>query len=298
MANRILTATLEYLRGCSQTARVPIIEMHLTRYFSIVELADTSVGACMSYYRLADNVLRATEDILTGQLSGKPAAAIDQAEIDELISPTVSNTGQRYLVATSLMASITSALSAPVIRAGGDEVFATVCRRPSPWVNNAESALVVGFGGYLEALATANTIKKLHIIDLFYEARRSFMETELDVYRCKFPKKVITASAGLPVTNRFRDYDLISITGSALCNGTLEGILAAARSDSILVLQGQSASLHPKKFFEEGISWVSTTLKPPGLGRIACGDYNGSSLRPYLDGGLPLVYLVRRNSSC
>jgi len=295
MRNRILTKTMNYLRSCPWAAQAPIAELHLTRYFSTVELANASVGACMSYYRLSNNLLKAAEDVLGKHLSGRAAIGIHEGDIDELVSQVTSNAEQRYLVATSLMASLASALSAPMIVSGGDDVFATVCQRPSPWVDDAESALVVGFGGYLEALAEASTIKRLHVIDLFYERLCNTIEDELNVYRHKFPQKVISASACLSGTNLLSDYDLIAITGSTLCNGTLEDILGGARSDSIVVLQGQSASMHPRYLFEEGIAWISTTVKPHHLGRVARADYNGSALRPYLDGGLSIVYLVPRH---
>ena len=79
--------------------------------------------------------------------------------------------------------------------------------------------------------------------------------------------------------------------------GTLEYFLSNVRRDAILILQGQSASVHPKVLFEAGVHWVATTLKPPDLGRLAGPGHSGDDMRPLLQGGLPWIYLTPRRAT-
>jgi hypothetical protein len=194
------------------------------------------------------------------------------------------------------MASIASALSARLLLAGGDEWFRVAHRRPTNWTNDAESALVVGFGGFLEPLISDERLRRVHVVDLSMDLRSEWA-LEVAAWTTQYPTKSITASTHLESASSLRDFDLISITGSTLCNGTLEYFLANARDDANVILQGQSASIHPRMFFEAGVNWVATTLKPPTLGRMTRGSHDGEVLRPILQGGLPWVYLLPRNSA-
>jgi putative heavy-metal chelation protein len=223
-----------------------------------------------------------------------PFAVCNQSALGEAVAECIPDNAQRYFILTSVAASVASALSSQSLRQGGDEVFEVVKNRPADWVDGVKTALVVGFGGYLETLLAEKNIGKLHVVDLSYDRRRTDIDAKIASYRERFPVKIITVSPRLDGATQLRDFDLISITGSTLSNGTLEGILAEARKDSKLILQGQSASLHPKFLFQAGIDWVATTIKTAAVSRMARGDYSGRSLRPILEGGLPWIYLVPR----
>lgn len=294
MINSILENTLGYLKGLPELSKRQIVELHLSRYFTTVELDDGSVGSCMSYYWLPDSTLAEAELQIAKLFSDNPFAVADQAALTEALGDRIPNDAQRHFLFTSVAASMASALSARLLTLGGNSVFEVVKNRPADWVDGVETALVIGFGGYLEPLAAERTISKLHVLDLTYDQRRADLDAQLSSYRQRFPGKSITVSTRLDGKNQLRDFDLVSITGSTLSNGSLEGILAEARNDSKLILQGQSASLYPKYLFQSGISWVATTIKPTALSKLARGDYSGKSLRPLLEGGLPWIYLVPR----
>ncbi|MFZ0603302.1 MAG: DUF364 domain-containing protein, partial [Roseiarcus sp.] len=81
--------------------------------------------------------------------------------------------------------------------------------------------------------------------------------------------------------------DLVCITGSALCNGSMEQLLRAASGCGRVIVQGQSAAVHPAAFFGRGVAMVSTTLKPANL-----IDLPDAAARRALEGGLAAVYLT------
>jgi|HubBroStandDraft_2_1064218.scaffolds.fasta_scaffold00397_4 hypothetical protein len=295
--DQIVINTLRYLKSHSAISRRRITELHLSRCFTTVEFDDESVGASMSYYRLADTVLAGAEQRIIASIAECPFSILDEGVISELLGGLLEHEAGVLLV-RSLMTSIASALSAPVIAQGGDLVFRTAKSRPPDWLVGIETALVVGFGGYFYTLAAQEQIKKLHVLDLFYENRREKIDAKMALFRSAHPRKTITASAEPDQTNRIADFDLVSITGSTLCNGTLERILTEARPDSILILQGQSASLHPKLLFEAGINWVVTTVKPISVSRTARGDYGGGKVQHLLEESrLPWIYLLPVDSS-
>lgn len=291
MEHRILSDILKYLEGHSLQTRLS--ELHLTRFFTTVELDDGSVGACASYYyRLSDQVLDVLECRLQREVLN-PLVVQDVEFLQTLARECGTNEQQRDCLVASLRCTVASALSAPVIRAGGDEWFEVEQRRPRNWTDGAETALVVGFGGYLEPLIAEDKIREVHVIDLVYGLKPEF-GAKVAEWSARHPSKDITGSSRLDGADDLKRFDLISITGSTLCNGTLEDLLKDVRQDATVILQGQSGSVHPKILFEAGVKWVATTLKPSVLGRMARGGHSGEEMRPMLQGGLPWIYLLPR----
>jgi hypothetical protein len=294
MENRILLDTLKYLEG--RDIKAQLTELHLTNFFTTVELDDGSIGASMSYDHYPDNVLDVLEDRLRHHCV-HPFAVQDVETLRKTVAEHLPDMRQRDYIVASLTASIASALSAPFIRSGGDEWFEVTKRRPENWTKDAETALVVGFGGFLKPLITEqDKVKNIHVIDLYYDRKTSGFREELAALAAQHPEKCVTGSTHLESAADLQRFDLISITGSTLCNGTLEYFLTNVRSDAIVILQGQSASLHPKALFEAGVSWVATTLKPPTLVQLARGGHDGEAMRPMLQGGLPWIYLLPRRA--
>lgn len=294
MENRILLDLLRYLKRVNTGRR--LIELHLTHFFTTVQLDDGSVGACMSYYNLRDDVLDRLEQRLQSDCVD-PYVMQDVDTLERTVARLVSDEQQRKCLIASVMATVVSALSAPTIRSKGDEWFEVAPHRPPNWAHDAETALVVGFGGLLESLIAEEKIKNVHVVDLSHDRRKGEFDAMIAAWTAQHPTKCITVSGHLEGGRLLNSFDLISITGSTLCNGTLEYFLANRGRDAIVILQGQSASVHPKILFEAGVKWVATTVKPAMLGRMARGGHDGEEMRPLLEGGLPWIYLLPRPGS-
>jgi hypothetical protein len=289
--SRILTDTVRYLATIMPNTSVR--SLRLTNYFTVAELVNGDVGSCMSYYRLTDTSMEAAEDRLFDYCHDDVFRILDYSHMNELIIDCVPDPQQRALLLSSVTATLASALSADVLRQGSAEHFETIRNFPTDWTRGAKSALVVGLGGLLRRLLEEPETEWVHTIDLLYDPRKKMFESELSHLRNLFPNKTITASVQVPPKD-LRRFDVISITGSTLCNGTLEDILASVRDDATIVMQGQSASIDPKVLFEAGVNWIATTLKPRSLIELSRRDRGGNSMRSLLDGGLPMIYLRPR----
>jgi len=134
----------------------------------------------------------------------------------------------------------------------------------------------------------------LHVVDLAYPKFQQEIDKALDDYRKRAPAKTITVSDGHDTAELMQQVDLVSITGSALCNGTLDSLLSWAKAVPRVIVQGQSAAIHPKILFERGVDLVATTLKPHQVVSAAKADTSGSALRPFFEGGLPWIYLASK----
>lgn len=285
----ILKETLIILQARGLLSRKTVRAIYLTPYFTVVELDDGSVGAAMSYYGQPQSLGVSL-----------PAATVD----DPLLlhwafraTNSSSVTADRHrLLQLSVATAVVNALSMPTIRDGGDETFATTDILPFDPFSEATRALVIGFGGYLPAAAASGGIKHLHVCDLGYQARREFMDRELDRLRTANPQQTMTISDGADIHSQIAQAELISITGSALCNGSMERILDAAPKLARVIVQGQSSSIHPAALFARGVWFVATTLKPAELVQAAANDPTGISLRPYLEGGLNRLYLMPKEN--
>jgi hypothetical protein len=274
----ILEATLGRLSGSRFTSR-RIERIRLTNYFNMVELDDGSVGAAMSYTQRPQAELEEERRKLEHALSSDP-----------LLLTATNRAGD--LLALSLRVSIVSALSAPVIRAGGDESFIASSSAPMALFEGVSSAIVIGFGGYMDVLARRKSIRELYVADRQYPKRRAEMDAAVVRYQRERPELRMELSDGADTLARMASAELVCISGSTLCNGTLEDLLAGSELCRTIVVQGQSASIHPGELFNRGVSLVSTTLKPRNLPDLA----DQGQLRTAMEGGLPTIYLTRYKS--
>lgn len=288
----ILEETLGELRGRGELSGRAVRAVYPTGYFVVVELDDGSVGSAMSYFRAgaAEAVelrrriegIRESDPLLLGWLFEEP---------DPWARVGWERHAGRKLVG-SLRVAVLSALSARRLRSGGDDTFTVTPTFPSEVFADARRALVIGYGGYMSYLAQAERVTHLHVCDWYYAPRRDEMEEFADHHRRRRPGLTFTFSDGLDAAARMREADIVAITGSALCNGTLEGLLELARGGPKVVVQGESAGVLPAALFRRGAALVGTTLKPPELARLAAADLSGELLKPLLEGGLPWIYLL------
>jgi hypothetical protein len=275
-ATNVLQETFDALCSAPQidVAARRVVRFRLSRYFSIVELDDGSVGSCMSYSAATDSAIEAQTELLQRGLATDPLwqTAMRAAQADPLL--------------LSARASLISALSAPILNSGGDSTV--LASRAALWdpLAGAGSALVIGFGGYMHSFALDPRVERMHVADLGYQSRRAEMDQVIEGYRRARPSVELTISDGHDTAAQARDAEVIAITGSALCNGSMEQLLSWAQGRRVIV-QGQSAAIYPAALFARGVAMVATTLKPRNL--IDVADRGG--LPGLLEGGLPWIYL-------
>lgn len=291
----ILRETLADLRSAGELEGRTVRAVHPTPYFAVVELEDGGVGAGMSYYRcnteqaiLFREQIQAfvkSDPLLLGWLFEEPQpwARVGREGED----------GQRLILA--LQTALLSALSARCLRTGGDD-FRALSSPPDSVFAGATRALVIGFGGYMTHFASREPFRQVHVCDLYYHHKTGMMEQFADRYREKRPELQLTLSDGHDTESRMREADIVTITGSTLCNGTLEQLLEMARGGPRVVVQGESAGILPGALFRRGVSMSATTIKPLELARLAGLDPSGDRLKPLLEGGLDWTYFLPRSA--
>jgi len=267
------------LVGLAEAGRLDrrTVRLRLTNYFNIVQLDDGSVGAAANYAPLAEPELEDRCRFFERELNH-----------DQLLLQVTKVPGDH--LALSVRVATISALCTPILRQGGDARFVALPAMPGAIFTGARSAVVIGFGGYMHALAGMPSINTLHVADLQYGRRRAEMDTARERYQAARPDLIMTMSDGSDLQRRLIGADLVCITGSALCNGSMESLLQAAASCPRVIVQGQSAAIYPAELFQRGVTMVSTTLKPANL-----IDLSDADLRRTLEGGLAGVYLTPRN---
>lgn len=199
-------------------------------------------------------------------------------------------------VARSIRAATINALSSPFLRVGEDSFFTVQNNFPHHFFKEIKYAVVIGFGGFLDYLVRHTSVQKLHVSDLLYQSRRAEMDTKImnkkiARYHKERPDIELSVSDGSDTGEHLRKADFVTITGSTLTNNTLEQLLLSARNCKKIILQGQSASIHPKELFASGVHLVATTLKTRDVAKAAFWDPTGNALRPFLEGDLPWIYI-------
>ena len=132
---------------------------------------------------------------------------------DPLLLTMTAAPGDKLLM--SLRTAIASALAAPVIRQGGDSSFAVRSSVPQGLFGGARTAVVIGFGGYMAALAASRGIARLHVADLLFARRRAEMDGARQRFLAARPELDMTFSDGSDIARRMAGADLVRITGSA-----------------------------------------------------------------------------------
>jgi hypothetical protein len=278
--NSILTRTLNFLLSNESARRRRITGIYLNNYFTVIRLDDDSVGACMSSFQLSAAILQEREQHLRTLLQNDP-----------LLTRYIGESCEKTGIAASVKAALANALSAPVLRAGGDEFFSVLKGRCDEFFADIDYAVVIGWGGVWEFLLRHTTALRIHVSELRYERDKDKIESKLNLYRMKYPYLDLSISNGSDIRERLSQADFLAITGSTLGNNTLDDLLKLSRNCQKIILQGQSASSHPRYLFEGGVHLVATSIKSVTVAEAAAADPTGKALRSFLEGGLPRIYL-------
>lgn len=281
--HRILDETLEFLLSRRSASPRRISSLHLSNYYTVVALDDGSVGAAFSAYQLRTSDLVEIQRCLRSNLREDPLL---------LTSSELSR--QDEAIATTIRTAVANALSAPLLCRGRDSVFVSSEDFPWRFFQDISYAVVIGFGGFLEHLILHTGARRIHVSEHHYRLRRNEIDSKLARYRRWRPSVILTVSDGSDSTRRLRYADFVSITGSTLCNNTLEPLLVAARDSEKIVVQGQSASIYPKALFAAGVNLLVTTLKSREVLKAAAADPAVRGLTSLLEGALPPLYIWPR----
>lgn len=279
----ILDDTLMRLHKCLPIPDLKIESVFLSNYFNIVRLNNGAVGACANYYRFKSPE---AAERMTFKL-------LKQIESDSLLLNYLDEGVEPDLLQLSLKACLVSALSVDVLKS--KHSFHVTSEFNPNFFPAVESAVVVGFGGYMDYLIHMTDIKHIHVSDFWCHLRKKSIQRRLTLYKERFPHRTITFSDGADNYERLARAELVCITGSALCSGTMDRLIENTGHCKTVIVQGQSAAILPDVLFEKGVSLISTSIKPMNMMEIA--QLNPQQFKILLEGKLPLIYITPLNST-
>jgi len=258
MGHSILSSILSDLRQIRDLSDVVIEDLDVSTPFTVVRLSDGSVGSAGNY------------DVQNGNQEHDPSRLrtryLSQLPNDPLLMTTLEQ--DNSLTGLSLKTSVLSALSQPLFNMNalrnlgfGYQVLADMGQAIEGRLRPGDNVSVVGFGGLLDTICRQPQVQHVYVCDfLFREARyRKVGERRLAKLGRRFG--AYSLLDGTQFAEASASSTVAVITGSAVCNGTIEGLLTCASHCREVILQGPSCSLLPTEFFRRSVTLVVTTHK-------------------------------------
>ncbi len=240
---------------------IGIEDMHLCSPFTTVKLTDGSIGSAGNY---------AVQNEEPGYNPNSVKLRYQSfLQYDPLLIDILRR--DNSLAGLSLYNSVLSALSQSLLTRGTLLLYGVACRD----VDNPFSILdqvilkgdvvsLIGYGGALDLLCCSTKVKRLHVYDFMFDKKiyREMALNHIQTLGGDLEKiSLIGTDAKLAA---LKTSDVCFITGSALCNGTMEYLLASTINCREVIIQGPSISLFPIAFFELPITYILTTRKSAG----------------------------------
>jgi len=129
-------------------------------------------------------------------------------------------------------------------------------------VRVGDTVAVIGFGGYLYAAIEDSAADRILVSDLFSSepVKKARIAQQIEAWQPFLRGKRLEIYGRMEGPDILRQADVAFITGSALCNGTLEELLHAATGSPgrcrVTVVQGHSVNIHPAALFRRGVDMV------------------------------------------
>lgn len=240
-------------------AKQRIEDLHLEEIFTPVRLVSGDEGLAMDFAQAAEEfVPRAIADALKESLLKKTA------ESDPLLLNSHWDSADRMF--QSVICATLSALSKPFLTestAFEHGMRLSPGRIPlSHFQEFGSGIVVIGYGGYLHEAIRAPWIEDICCADLnFAHPQRWQRYQDQMAKQCTSrPAGSIHWCDGSDSEERIARADIVCITGSALVNRTLDGLLLAAKGRPVVIVEGHSASLWPLPLLRAGATHVVQTV--------------------------------------
>lgn len=256
----ILKKIMDEIAMIKDLSTLSISRIYLGKQFNVIQLSDNSVGAAMNYYSFRDK-----QEILNYYKMLDYMKRQDPLLIKTLFeeSSTIDT-----LLKLSLQNTLVNALSREIILTSGEfqlvdlkHILDESKKMYSQTDKNREWVTIIGFGGFLDFFLLSPEFPNIYVSDLSYHKRKEKFD-ELLKKKNIHNKNVIISDAS-DQEYMINKSKMAFLTGSALSNGTMEGLLDMSKDCPFVVVQGESCSVYPRLLFEEyGVDAVITTFKP------------------------------------
>ncbi|MEU7997633.1 DUF364 domain-containing protein [Micromonospora sp. NPDC049060] len=275
--SHIEAAIIDELRKAPDQGRRSVDEVLTGRSFAAVVLDDGSVGAAMDYAQFRPGAASSAAVTcrrggeLTDYLGTSPGASL--LDCDLLRTPVSDSDLTRQAVKIALL----GALSRPWFRDGAlaatgfDHLVAsfdeTHLHQPESAVTQALTRAVagagtvgvVGFGGLMEHFADLDGVRRVLVADLHEAPRADRIDRTLARFNARFDEPRIQM-VGNDLRRLAEECDIVQITPSSLCNGTMDDLIQTLRGIPLIVV-GPSGAVPPPVWQANDVVLVCTEIK-------------------------------------
>lgn len=272
--------------------KLRVTKINLQYLYTVIELNNGEIGVAMNYanagFSNSKNVFAAQKD---------STYLLNQTKKDALLINTLLD----GCYAKKLSLSHQSVLCA---------IFSALCRRlyDSSTLNiktgsinlnelarNNDKISIIGFGGYMEQALRSDKFSHVFIADLLYSELegKNMLDARIEKYKTYPENKQVVLHDGVNNNLFIEKSDIVCVTGSALCNGTMQELLEASRSCRSVIVSGHSGLLPPTIYFGYGVTHIGWSSIPTGFMHLL-EEYN-ETLKPFdhfIDNALQPKYYV------
>lgn len=255
MANRLLLelASCIYRVRQQEWAALAIADICLDNLFVSIRLNDGSVGAAMNYD------LEGAHSITYAQVDQTRRELLERLQRDPLLWEYLRQPSDS-LGRQALFVALLSALSAPKLldvawldRQGWSSTAQRISLRSFQHLK-PRTVTVVGFGGFLEEALAQDWLEQVNCID-FLANDPEFQRINPYPFELKDKAKMqVIYDDGTNGRALIDESDIVCISASTLCNGSLESLLPSPRDRRIVILEGPSGGVLPGPLFERGVT--------------------------------------------
>jgi Putative heavy-metal chelation len=128
-------------------------------------------------------------------------------------------------------------------------------------LDGASSVAVVGFGGFMEMYAELDSVDQVLVCDQDLSWREGRVNDTIARLNQAYGRTKISLAGDL--RRLLTECDVVQITASALCNGSMDKLLDAINGKPLVVV-GPSGALVPAVWVTLGARLICTELRPAG----------------------------------
>ncbi|MBX3171829.1 MAG: hypothetical protein KF760_30740 [Candidatus Eremiobacteraeota bacterium] len=239
----------------SDWTRLALEDLCLDSLFLSVRLNDGSSGAAMNYD------LEGVPDLTPAQIDHTRARLLEIRENDPLLWDYLHTRDSQSLAHQALWVAVLSALSAPILtNAGRLQELGLQSQTGRIALRHFQDqgvgkVAIIGFGGYLEEALAQDWLEKVSCCD-FLALNEDFQRYNPYPFKIKQDAQKrglqVVYDDGRNASALLDEADLICLSASTLCNGSLEALLPP--EERIVILEGPSAGVLPGPLFELGVT--------------------------------------------
>jgi len=275
-----------------------IRKINMNYLYTIVELNNEQVGVALNYANAGFKKYRDFYDTLSTS-----KFFLLESQNDPLLLDTLKkNLGNDIPYLTqSLFCAIFSVLSRPFY-------FQTKLQNSNYGIMEGSIDLnsiglpndtisIIGFGGYLLQALKSQCFSTIFISDLMYSLPegKKYIDKKFRDFEFSQEKKNVIIHDGVENTDYITKSKVTCITGSALCNDTMWGLLKSAQGCREIVISGHSGLLPPNVYFRLGVTYIGWSSIPRNfMTLIEANDDLGKKFDNFIDETLkPRYYCFR-----